>query len=126
MGPTMNEHGSQGQSTVGSELLLGMHGFVGGQSQNSGRAPGLQMQLSVSRGWRRIEVKGEDDGGAPRTKPPSGVRRSGAGVGGSVRDLGSGLGVIARVALTRKMFRTGGGRTMRGGQGSLWHSPGLR
>jgi len=53
----MNEHGSQGQSTVGSELLLGMHGFVGGQSQNSGRAPGLQMQLSVSRGWRRIEVR---------------------------------------------------------------------
>ncbi|KAN0110531.1 hypothetical protein V8E51_006918 [Hyaloscypha variabilis] len=81
----MNEHGSQGQSTVGSELLLGMHGFVGGQSQNSGRAPGLQMQLSVSRGWRRIEVKGEDDGGAPRTKPPSGVRRSVAGVGGSER-----------------------------------------
>jgi hypothetical protein len=27
----------------GSELLLGMHGFVGGQSQNSGRAPGLQL-----------------------------------------------------------------------------------
>jgi hypothetical protein len=40
MDPTMNEHGSQGQSAAGSELLLGMHGFVGGQSQNSGRAPG--------------------------------------------------------------------------------------
>jgi hypothetical protein len=39
MDPT-NEHGSQKQS-AGSELLLGMHGFVGGQSQNSGRAPGL-------------------------------------------------------------------------------------
>jgi hypothetical protein len=50
----MNEHGSQGQSAVGSELLLGMHGFVGGQSQNSGRAPGLQHAASVSRGWRRI------------------------------------------------------------------------
>jgi hypothetical protein len=40
MDPT-NEHGSQRQF-AGSELLLGMHGFVGGQSQNGGRAPGLQ------------------------------------------------------------------------------------
>jgi hypothetical protein len=87
MDPTMNEHGSQGQSAAGSELLLGMHGFVGGQSQSSGRAPGLQHAASVSRGWRRIEVKTTE---AHSVRSPSGVRRSGAGVGGSVIDPGAG------------------------------------
>jgi hypothetical protein len=83
----MNEHGSQGQSAAGSELLLGMHGFVGGQSQSSGRAPGLQHAAFVSRGWRRIEVKTTE---AHSVRSPSGVRRSGAGVGGSVIDPGAG------------------------------------
>jgi len=87
MDPTMNEHGSQGQSAAGSELLLGMHGFVGGQSQSSGRAPGLQHAAFVSRGWRRIEVKTTE---AHSVRSPSGVRRSGAGVGGSVIDPGAG------------------------------------
>jgi hypothetical protein len=90
----MNEHGSQGQSAVGSELLLGMHGFVGGQSQNSGRAPGLQhAAFCVPRleTYRTIEV--EEDGGAQRTKPLQVRDDQVAGVGGSaVRDLGSGLG----------------------------------
>jgi hypothetical protein len=87
MDPTMNEHGSQGQPAAGSELLLGMHGFVGGQSQSSGRAPGLQHAAFVSRGWRRIEVKTTE---AHSVRSPSGVRRSGAGVGGSVIDPGAG------------------------------------
>lgn len=37
----------------GSELLLGTHGFVGGQSQKSGRAPGLQLgPASCSMAWK--------------------------------------------------------------------------
>lgn len=61
----MNEQGSQGQS-AGSELLLGMHGFVGGQSQNSGRAPGLQHAALCPAAGDVSKVK--KGGGAPRTK----------------------------------------------------------
>jgi hypothetical protein len=106
--------GPKGNPSPGSELLLGMHGFVGGQSQNSGRAPGLQHAASVSRGWRRIEVKTTE---AHSVRSPSGVRRSGAGVGGSLIDLG--LGMIALVAITREMFRPGRGWKRRSGQASL-------
>jgi hypothetical protein len=43
----------------GSELLLGMHGFVGGQSQNSGRAPGLQLgPASCSMAWHAESDQG--------------------------------------------------------------------
>ena len=70
----------------------------------------------------RLEAyRGEGEGERRRRrtrgrKPRSfGVRRSGVGVGGSAKGLG--LGTIALVALTRKMFRTGRGETMGGGQG---------
>jgi hypothetical protein len=47
-----NEQGFHPRESGGSELLLGMHGFVGGQSQNSGRAPGLQLgPASCSMAW---------------------------------------------------------------------------
>jgi hypothetical protein len=42
-----------------SELLLGMHGIVGGQSQNSGRAPGLQLgPASCSMAWHAESDQG--------------------------------------------------------------------
>jgi hypothetical protein len=68
-----NEQGFPPRESGGSELLLGMHGFVGGQSQNSGRAPGLQLgPASCSMAWHAESDQGGggtlvvDDGGPSR------------------------------------------------------------
>lgn len=56
-----NEQGFLPRESGGSELLLGMHGFVGGQSQNSGRAPGLQLgPASCNMAWH---AKSDQGGG---------------------------------------------------------------
>jgi hypothetical protein len=54
-----NEQGFPPRESGGSELLLGMHGFVGGQSQSSGRAPGLQLgPASCSMAWHAESDQG--------------------------------------------------------------------